>query len=263
MRALLRTAGNVIVRVFLAPVCACCQETLAHPLDHPVCPTCWLTVPRLVPPLCTWCGDMLPPGQAGYGVCARCLRAPPAFESAESAGQYAGSLRRLIHAFKYERRRMLASPLASLVRGSSAGTIEAADALIPVPLHPWRSIERGFNQADDLARCLGKPVWRVLRRRRGGPPQASLPAEERRRNVSDAFTRRFALVGGTRDLTRLRHRSVVLIDDVMTTGATLDACSRVLLEAGVRSVKAVTVARAVAKLPEPQPQRLRPLTPQR
>lgn len=248
-----RSAGNTLVRVLLAPACAGCRDPLAAPLDGPVCPRCWITVPRLVGPLCSFCGDMLRPAEAAYAVCGRCLASPPAFELARSAGQYAGSLRRLIHAFKYEKRRMLAGPLASLVAESGRSILEQADAVVPVPLHPWRALDRGFNQADDLAEHLGRPVWRVLRRRRAGPPQASLPAHARAGNVSQAFARRFALAPGTVSVRRLRHRAVVLIDDVMTTGATLDACSRVLLEAGVRSVKALTVARAVAREPASPP----------
>src|SRR6185436_12745560 len=106
---------------------------------------------------------------------------------------------------------------------------------------------RGFNQADDLACRLGPPVWRVLRRRRHGPPQAGLPAAQRQTNVQDAF----ALCRWPFARAQLRNRSVVLVDDVMTTGATLEACARVLIEAGARSVCALTVARAVsgAKLP--------------
>lgn len=253
MDTILRSAGNTLVRVLLAPACAACRAPLVRPLDHPVCPACWTAIPRLVPPLCAWCGDMVAPGRLGFAVCDRCLARPPAFEVARSAGQYAGSLRRLIHAFKYERRRMLAAPLASLVRQSAGELLDAADAVVPVPLHPLRAVERGFNQADDVARHLGRPVWRALRRRRRGPPQASLPADQRVGNVSDAFAPRFALASTGRASARLRYRTVALIDDVMTTGATLDACSRVLMEAGVSSVLALTVARAVAREPPPRP----------
>ena len=135
---------------------------------------------------------------------------------------------------------------------AGAEVLAGADAVIPVPLHPWRVLRRGFNQADDLAVHLGLPVWRVLRRTRHGPPQASLPAGDRGHNVRGAFglgpMRRLVNPGRVR---RLHDRTVVLIDDVMTTGATLDACSGVLLEAGVRSVRALTVARAVTTRPAP------------
>src|SRR4029079_3294570 len=135
--------------------------------------------------------------------------------------------------------------------------LACAAGVVPVPLHPWRAMRRGFNQADDLARCLGPPVWRVLRRCRHGPPQATLPAPRRPANVRDAYALRaplLALVAGGTTLRSLRNRTVVLIDDVMTTGATMEACGRVLREGGVRSVRALTIARAGAT-PQPQPPR--------
>ncbi len=249
-----RSAGNALVRVLLAPSCVVCQRLLASPLAGPVCLTCWMTIPRLKPPLCGWCGDSLPLSHGPYEVCDRCLVAPPGFELARSAGLYAGTLRTLIHAFKYERRRMLAAPLAGLLLSGGRDALDNADAVVPVPLHPWRSFQRGFNQADDLAQHLRLPVWRVLRRARHGPPQATLPARSRRANVDAAFARSWTLSVAPGSLSdgRLRNKSVVLIDDVMTTGATLDACSRVLLEAGVGSVRALTVARAVAPAPGPR-----------
>ena len=170
---------------------------------------------------------------------------------ARSAGRYDGSLRLIIHAFKYDGRRALAAPLSALLRGAGADLLGAADAVIPVPLHPWRAITRGFNQADDLARYMGLPVWRVLRRTRAGPPQANLPAAKRHANVREAFA--LDPVALAFRPSRLRNRNVVLIDDVMTTGATLEACGRVLADAGVRSVGALTVARALAGAPHRRP----------
>jgi ComF family protein len=170
---------------------------------------------------------------------------------ARSAGRYDGSLRLIIHAFKYEGRRALAAPLAALMREAGSDLLAAADAVVPVPLHPWRGLTRGFNQADDLARHLGLPVWRVLWRRRGGPAQAGLPAARRHANVRAAFGLNRLSLAVQRD--RLRNRTIVLIDDVMTTGATLEACGRVLADTGVRSVVALTAARAQARAPRRRP----------
>jgi ComF family protein len=181
---------------------------------------------------------------------------------ARSGGRYEGSLRSIVHAFKFDGRRALAMPLATLMRTAGAAVLDGADVLIPVPLHPWRALQRGFNQADDLAVALGLPVWRVLTRRRHGPPQTSLLAPGRRVNVRNAFRvgghlqTAVSLVAGRRDPRmngRLRGRDVVLIDDVMTTGATLEACGRVLVSAGVRSVRALTAARVASPLPPPRP----------
>ena len=155
---------------------------------------------------------------------------------------------------------LLARPLGALLREAGVDVLSGADAAVPVPLHPLRAIERGFNQSDDLARELGLPVWRVLRRTRHGPPQAGLPAARRHANVRAAFglTRRWRLAPPTPPTTRLHNRVVVLIDDVMTTGATLEACGQALLDAGVRSVRALTVARATAERPAPPPPRRHP-----
>jgi ComF family protein len=258
-------AVNDLVRTFLAPACAGCDDVLERPLAGAVCEACWRAVSHITPPLCVVCGDALSAGtpyDAGLLerpdvlVCARCGEHPPRFIMARSAGRYDGPLRNVIHAFKYGRRRPLAAPIARLMIGAGAGVLAGADAVVPVPLHPWRMLRRGFNQADDLAVHLGLPVWRVLRRTRHGPPQASLPASQRGLNAGGAFA--FGPMFGLLSpwwAWRLRDRTVVLVDDVMTTGATLDACSAVLLAAGVRSVRALTAARAVATRPVPRPAR--------
>jgi ComF family protein len=141
------------------------------------------------------------------------------------------------------------------MRLAGADLLEGADGVVPVPLHRWRAFQRGFNQADDLSVYLGLPVWRVLRRTRFGPPQSALTAHGRAANVAGAFATRRTLLALVMPLRApsLRNRAVVLVDDVMTTGATLNACSEALLEAGVRSVRALTAARAVAERPGRRP----------
>ncbi len=250
---MLADASNALVRVFLAPACAACGTLLERPLASPVCPACWRAVPPIPPPWCARCGDALHPWRPVDPLCVRCRRRQPAFVLARSAGVHDGSLRAVVHAFKYDRRRVLAEPLGALMRAAGSDVLAGADAVVPVPLHPWRALERGFNQADDLARELRLPVWRVLRRTRHGPPQAGLPAARRHGNVRQAF----ALRRWPPARHALRNAAVVLVDDVMTTGATAGACARVLLDAGVRNVRVLTVARAVTERPA------RPLQPPR
>lgn len=204
----------------------------------------------LAPPWCDQCG--MPAASDDHQACARCRRIRPRFERARSGGLYEGALREMVHAFKYANARALAGSLVAVARTAADDVLRGADAVIPVPLHPWRLLRRGFNQADELAVRLGLPVWRALRRTRHGPPQVRLPAARRHANVRGAFVVR----SGWRPA--LHNRVVVLIDDVMTTGATLNACSDVLSEAGVRSVRALTVARAPAPRPERPPPRLHP-----
>jgi ComF family protein len=264
--AMIAPAANSLVRFFLAPTCAACGGLLDHPLSSPVCDACWCAVPALTPPCCVRCGDALVSSRAAGPLCGRCRRHDPVFTLARSAGRYEGSLRRIIHAFKYDRRRVLAAPLADLMRAAGGPVLAGADAVVPVPLHPWRALQRGFNQADDLARALGLPVWRALMRTRHGPPQAGLPASRRHANVRAAYALRGPVPLPMRGpewldavaARRLRNCVVVLVDDVMTTGATLEACGRVLAQAGVRSVRALTVARAVAPRRGPRPPTPRP-----
>jgi ComF family protein len=247
-----RLVLNTLVRVLFEPECVSCQSPLDRPLAGPVCESCWRAVPRLTPPCCVRCGDALPSSRTQASLlCARCRHQPPFLQMARSAGRYDGTLREIVHAFKYGGRRMLARPLAEMMRTHAVEVLLSADAAVPVPLHPWRAFRRGFNQADDLARLLGLPVWPMLRRRRNSPAQAALSASERRKNVERAFALRWTAAH------RPAGRVLVLVDDVMTTGATLEACARVLLEAGADSVRAVTAARAVAGRPAPRPPPLR------
>ena len=163
-----------------------------------------------------------------------------------AAGHYDGPLREIIHALKYEGRRSLAPPLGRLMREAGAALLDDADCVVPVPLHPWRRMTRGFNQAADLASALDRPVVHALWRARWTPAQMGLPARSRRTNVRGAFMlspfcsrpgRRAALHGPP-----IEDRVVVLVDDVRTTGATLNACAKVLRDAGAREVRALTAA---------------------
>jgi predicted amidophosphoribosyltransferase len=193
------------------------------------------------------------------GTCARCRRSPGRVDAARAFGSYDGTLRAILHALKYGRRESLARPLAQLMRGPGADLLRGADAVVPVPLHPIRHLRRGFNQAEALASELGPPVLRALCRVRPTAPQSALRAGARRRNVRDAFTLSalgrgpavlqwadgLGLVRPSRTARAVAGRCLVLVDDVSTTGATLDECARILKAAGAREVRALTAARAL------------------
>jgi ComF family protein len=248
---MLISTTNALLRAVLAPVCAVCNLPLDAPLSGSVCAACWRAVELIVPPLCEQCGDQIPNDHAGAR-CDRCQRGDTVFDHATSIGVYDGSLREMVHALKYRGRRMIASSLAERMRRSGVSVLAGADAVVPVPLHPRRFWSRGFNQADDLAQGLGLPVWRVLRRHRGGPPQAGLPAPQRHANAQGAYAIGLVERWRPQRRNRLRGATVVLVDDVLTTGATLNACAVVLRQAGVRRVRAITAARAVAGRPTPR-----------
>ena len=156
-------------------------------------------------------------------------------------GEYEGELRGLLHSLKYDGRRSIAPMLGALMRTHGRFVLDGADCSVPVPLHWRRRWRRGFNQAADLAASLGLPVVCALRRTRSTRTQTGLPAIQRHANLQRAFrVKSRATVEGAR---------VVLVDDVSTTGATLDACARVLLAAGAVEVRTLTAARVVKRPP--------------
>ena len=183
--------------------------------------------------------------------CGRCADCAPIVDTARALGAYADTLRALVHALKYDGRRSVAPRLAALVRQHCGAVLAGADAVVPVPLHRRREWSRGFNQADAIAGELRLPVWRPLRRTRHTAPQSTLAAPERRRNVHGAFALRRDPWSGWKP-PALAGACLVLIDDVSTTGATLDACAEVLKAGGAGEVRAVTVARAVLGHAPPQ-----------
>jgi ComF family protein len=237
---MVRQAVNGLLCAALAPVCAACARPLEAPLQSAVCDACWAAVRFLRPPFCDVCGDPLaswrePP--AGYR-CESCSVRRPHIAAGRAIGEYEGSLRAIVHALKYQSRRSLAGRLGDLMRLHGSVILAGADLIVPVPLHWRRRWRRGFNQARELARGLGLPVEDVLVRRRPTRSQTGLSADARRANVAGAFAiRRRRQVG---------RRILVLVDDVSTTGATLEACARTLIESGAREVRTLTAARVAS-----------------
>lgn len=175
------------------------------------------------------------------GVCAACRSGLRGFDRAASFGAYEGQLRSLIHLFKYGGMTPLAPPLAAYMERALA-VDDGYDAIVFVPLHWRKRRSRGFNQAELLSRCVaerrGLPVWNVLRRKRWTATQAGLANAGRRRNVAGAF-----VVRNNRQARQLAGKRILLIDDVMTTGATASACATALKRGGAGSVSLLTLAR--------------------
>jgi ComF family protein len=147
-------------------------------------------------------------------------------------------MKEIIHSLKYERRRSIGPRLGALMRECGHSLLHDADVVVPVPLHPRREYQRGFNQAEDLAQHLGLPLARMLARIRHTHSQIELPKHQRQENVRNAFGFQPSAIGKI-------PRLVVLVDDVSTTGSTLEACATVLKQAGVTDVRALTAARVV------------------
>jgi len=222
------------------PLCPVCDGILGAGRRDPLCGACWEGFERIAPPWCRSCGAPL----GIEGLCGACRSRRPRFAYARAAVLYGDLVREAIHAFKFGGRRGLATPLGDLLAGLGLSALPGAvpDALVPVPLHPRRARERGYDQALLLARRLER-AWGVpmvadaLVRAVPTQPQTDLDAAARRRNVRDAFAvRRPELIAG---------RHVVLVDDVLTTGATAGECARSLYRAGAAAVGVLTVARAL------------------
>ena len=243
---------SALLDLVFPPFCPVCERRLGEGRRDPLCGACWQALERIAPPYCRVCGlpfSRLPSSEADptRGVdhlCGRCRRRLPPFAYARAAVRYGEVAREAVHAFKFNGRRSLAAPLGDLLAAMDpAGFPVGAPALLaPIPLHPRRERERGFNQALLLARRVGR-AWKipvradVLVRTLATRPQTELTAEARRANVRGAFAlRRPELVAG---------RHVVLVDDIFTTGSTVTACARCLKEGGASAVGVLTVARAI------------------
>ncbi len=202
--------------------------------EPPRCPVCWMPVLRVVEgPVLSAVG-----GPQAADVCARCHHSRPAFQAARAAFVYEGAARQAVHALKYDGVSALAGEMALSMAELLLQWNPPVSAIVPVPLAGGRRRMRGYNQSEllarEISRLTGLPLARrALIRRRSTPPQARQPDEEtRRRNVANAFQPGRPVAAG-----------VLLVDDVITTGATLDACGRVLRDSGAAPVFVLTFAR--------------------
>lgn len=215
--------------------CRLCGDASARPL----CTACDADLPRLPLERCPLCALPSP----GAQTCGRCLSATPAFDATHAALEYAFPVTRLIQSFKYEHAVGLCATLADyLDQAIPAKESSQVDLLVPLPLAPARLKERGYNQALEVARVLARQRSMALdayavARVRNTPAQAELPWKERRRNIRGVFVAR----------RRFDGCSVAVIDDVMTTGATLDEMARTLKAAGALRVVNWVVARTLPR----------------
>jgi len=231
----LRYAADLI----LPPVCIHCHEPLAsHGL---LCAACWQGIDFIKPPLCDRLGHPLPYASAEPAVSAAATRRPPVYSRARAVARFDGVMRDLIHAFKYSDRHEGVDLFVRMLASAGRELLADADIVCPVPLHRSRLWHRRYNQAAILARRLalaaGKTIeLQALVRVRRTASQTTFSGRERRDNVATAF----ALAAGAG--TRIAGKRILLIDDVITTGATLDACTHVLKAAGAREVDCLALA---------------------
>ncbi|MFQ5882720.1 MAG: ComF family protein [Candidatus Methylomirabilales bacterium] len=237
-----------LLRFLLPTLCAICQEPLGVGSRSVVCGVCWGRVRVLDPPFCARCGRPFWGRALAYSPfhrCQACRTRRPHYLFARSAVLYERDdpLREILLLFKHGRKIALGGHLGRLMAERATDLLGhfTIDAILPVPLHRDRERERGFNQADILARVLGRRLRRpvlqkTLERVRPTSPQTG-KRQERVRNVRGAFA--------ARSPERIQGRSLLLVDDVLTTGATVNECAKVLMRAGARSVLVYTLARAL------------------
>ncbi|MFW8602017.1 double zinc ribbon domain-containing protein [Desulfobacterota bacterium M19] len=236
----LSSLGAALLDVLFPARCLLCSEQLKPGTDILFCPACGGRLTIIQPPLCSCCGRLLP-DSTGNHLCGACLRQRPAFSRARALFIYDKFSAPLIHDFKYRGRTTGQRTFGALLRRSPVRReLHIPDLIIPVPLHRKRLRQRGFNQALTLARSLfprNKQIIRgdLLVRQRWTTPQASLNGRERRRNLRNAF-----MVAGSAPV---KGKNILLIDDVFTTGSTLNECAAVLLKSGAHDIQALTLAR--------------------
>ena len=232
---------HALLDVILPPLCHICHAFIPNSGTLHICTTCYERLPLVSSPLCSLCGIPFA-GTGGDHRCGACTLHPPHFDVARAHFLYEGPIRELIHAFKYNRNIHLRYPLALLALEATGGVTAEyhPNLIVPVPLHRSRLRQRGFNQAVLFGRVLSSrlPVPMVadaLVRTRATEPQIELSAAERKDNVRGAFSvKRAASISG---------KSILLLDDVMTTGSTMDECAKELKKAGASAVIALTIAR--------------------
>ena len=238
---IIRSSSKTLLQQFLDvlfPVrCAGCQK-----IGQVLCPACIVQIQPLPSPICDFCGIPL----STYGVCKNCLYRRPKLSGQRAVSLYQEPLRGCIHGLKYDGNLRLALPLGLLLAQAYRYYGMQADMLIPVPLHSERQKQRGFNHASLLAEACsantGVPMYdNILVRLRATVAQVDLHPRERYQNVAGAFACSFTSAGNV-----LNGQRILIIDDVSTTSATLEACATPLFEAGAKAVWGLVLARPLA-----------------
>lgn len=245
-----RTGTRNLADLLLPPSCfSCGGEVGAH---YEMCGPCWQSLNFITPPHCEVCGFPFAHGAGDArraSLCAGCLARRPNFDVARSALIYDDASRRLVLGLKYGDRTEGLRTFARWLAAAAGPSIRGADMIVPVPLHPLRLFKRRFNQAGLLARALARETGcrfetSGLYRRKPTPSQGGLTRRQRYMNVRSAF----AIRKTTGALLKGAH--AILVDDVMTTGATVETCARVLKRAGARRVSVLTLTRVGEPMPD-------------
>ncbi len=234
----LKRFGSGLLEFFLPRLCLFCGAAVGEAAAVALCPECEAIIQWVASPLCPCCGRVFASREGGDRLCGDCTTDPPPFTRARAAALYDGPVAAAITRFKFGRQMALLPVMQSWLQRPPCRDLAAeADLLVPVPLHPRRLQARGFNQALLLAQAFPMlPLAReALVRLRHTRPQVGLNPRERRDNVQGAFA--------VPDQTLVKGKNILLVDDLLTTGATVQECARVLKKAGALRVELLTVGR--------------------
>jgi competence protein ComFC len=225
---------NSFLNILFPETCPVCQHPAKDHYTAPICPDCWQAVSPYEGPMCRRCGTPLVSDAST--ICGECLAHEPAFSCARSFGLYEGVLKKTISLLKFYGIRRLSRPLSDVMLNMK---IPETDIVIPVPLHEKRLKKREFNQSALIARYLAeskgiKVVLNSLVKIRDTMPQVGLSSQERKKNIKGAFS--------VENNSFITGKDIVLVDDVVTTGATVRECSKVLKKAGARDIYVITLA---------------------
>lgn len=234
--------GRALVQTVLPPTCLACRKPAGA--SGGLCSQCWQGAGFIERPYCERLGLPFSYDSGGPLISPSAFSDPPAFDRARSAMRFSDVARDLVHLLKYGDRLDLVKPFAIWMSRAGDELLREADALVPVPLHWTRLFQRRFNQSAALARAISGQrkvavIDDVLTRVRATPPQVGLARDERARNVHGAFSVEKAA------RPKVKGKRIVLVDDVLTTGATANACARVLRRAGASRIDVLTLARVV------------------
>ncbi len=235
--------GQKLLNFVLPPVCPFCRTLVSE--NKTACGPCWSQIQFISAPYCPQCAKPFEFGSAVNDLkCAKCLSNPPAFKATRAVFRYDDFSRKLILSFKHHNAIHMGPLLAQWMYTHSEDILRNVDFLIPIPLHWTRLLKRGYNQAAILSKEISKlsnvpTKLKVLERVRRTPTQGSLTPKQRQDNVRGAFHVPASAIP------IIQGKTLVLIDDVITTGATLDACAKTLIKAGVKEVRVISAARVV------------------
>jgi len=237
-----RRAATTLLDFALPPRCIGCGERVDR--NGLACAKCWSSLTFIAPPLCISCGAPFEFETGDGRKCPACYAAPPAYDRARAAVLYDEHSRGLILGFKHGDRLHAAPAFASWTARAGAELLQEADIVMPVPLHRWRLLRRRYNQAALIAAGVARIAGvmhlpDLLERHRATPSQGTMSATGRARNVAGAFRL------NPRHADRVKGSRIVVVDDVLTSGATVSACARVLRRGGAAGVDVLTLARVV------------------